>query len=76
MNESAQIALLALVSVGIFIELAYIQRTKLAEFFGPVLRAMLPHALYNPAPRLNLRELRVLKRRVEARQRQANKDQG
>jgi hypothetical protein len=74
MTESAQIALLALLSAGIFIELAYIQRTKLARFFGPIARAILPQALYNPAPRLNSRELRAFERRTAARKRQAKQD--
>ena len=76
MTEAQEIALLALVSVALFIELAYFQRTRLGKVLGPVVRAILPQALFNPAPRFDSKELRALERRTSAKKRQANKDQG
>ena len=73
MTEAQQIALLALVCVAAFIE--YAARDKKMHMHVKVAaeqiaRAILPKALFNPAPRLNTRELRALKRRVEAKRSQ------
>lgn len=81
MNEAAQIGLLALVAVAVFLELALHQKTKLARLlpaFTPrafasvckgIYRAVMPEALYNPAPKLNSEQLQALKRRTEEKKR-------
>lgn len=79
MNEAAQIGLLALVVAAVFLELALHQKTKLARLlpaFTPrafasvckgIYRAVMPQALWNPAPELNSDQLQALKRRTNAR---------